>query len=95
MFFDNEFSHAIPELEEETRKKLKELEISEDSIIFSDPPFQEMEPCSLDSLPLSTSGLTWKLPEGSSLDDTTLVWIGPDGPSCALHMLTYNSFKVH
>jgi len=44
--------------------------------------------------PYSIGGLTWKLPEGQSMDDYLLFWIGLDDSAFANVVLTFNTCEI-
>jgi diphthamide biosynthesis protein 2 len=39
-------------------------------------------------------GLTWKLPEGQSMEDYSLIWIGQDNSAFANVVLTFNACDI-
>lgn len=42
----------------------------------------------------SIGGLTWKLPEGQSMEDYMLFWIGLDNSAFAHVVLTFNACEI-
>lgn len=42
----------------------------------------------------SIGGLTWKLPEGQSMDDYLVFWIGHDDSAFANVVLTFNACEI-
>lgn len=42
----------------------------------------------------SIGGLTWKLPEGQSMEDYLLFWIGLDNSAFANVVLTFNACEI-
>lgn len=42
----------------------------------------------------SIGGLTWKLPEGQSMEDYSLFWIGHDNTAFANVVLTFNACEI-
>ncbi|KAF7814369.1 2-(3-amino-3-carboxypropyl)histidine synthase subunit 2 isoform X1 [Senna tora] len=63
--------------------------ISKYALSYSKPI---MEPASRNSY--SVGGLTWKLPEGRSMDDYLIFWIGCDNSAFANAVLTFNACEI-